>query len=84
MKIKNYKLKIISAPYYLWRKTSPYLKAVATNLGLAHGSCRYTPTCSLYAKTALTKHGLIKGAWLSVLRLLKCHPWSAGGYDPVP
>ena len=70
--------------YYIYRKLSPYLKAVAINLGLAHGNCRFYPTCSLYAKTAFAKHGLLKGAWLSALRLLKCHPWSAGGYDPVP
>ncbi|MCE7897831.1 MAG: membrane protein insertion efficiency factor YidD [bacterium] len=70
--------------YSLYRRLSPYLKAVADNLGLSRGTCRYVPTCSLYAKQALRKHGLIKGAWLSALRLLKCHPWSKGGYDPIP
>ncbi len=70
--------------YRVYRKLSPYLKAVADNLGLAHGSCRYSPTCSLYAKIAFEKYGPLKGAWLSGKRLLKCHPWSAGGYDPVP
>ncbi len=59
-------------------------KLVAANLGISTGSCRYSPTCSLYAKLAIEKHGLIKGAWLSSKRLLKCHPWSRGGYDPVP
>jgi putative membrane protein insertion efficiency factor len=54
------------------------------NLGMSHGNCRYSPTCSLYAKQAFDKHGLLKGAWLSGKRLLKCHPWSVGGYDPVP
>lgn len=70
--------------YKVYRLASPYLKAIADNLGLSRGTCRYTPTCSLYAKQALRKHGLIKGAWLSALRLLKCHPWSKGGYNPVP
>lgn len=70
--------------YTLYRRLSPYLKAIAANLGLSRGHCRYTPTCSLYAKQALQKHGLLKGAWLSGKRLLKCHPWSHGGYDPVP
>lgn len=59
-------------------------KAIAINLGLSHGRCRYSPTCSRYAREALHKHGLIFGAWLSAQRLLKCHPWSAGGFDPVP
>ena len=59
-------------------------KAIARNLGLSTGRCRYSPTCSLYAKQAFAKHGLLKGAWLSIKRLLKCHPWSHGGFDPVP
>ncbi|MBQ7909113.1 MAG: membrane protein insertion efficiency factor YidD [Elusimicrobiaceae bacterium] len=48
------------------------------------GVCRFTPTCSQYAKEAITKHGVFKGVWLSVIRLLKCHPFHPGGYDPVP
>ncbi|MDE6139522.1 MAG: membrane protein insertion efficiency factor YidD [Alistipes sp.] len=47
-------------------------------------SCRFTPTCSQYALEALRKHGLIKGTWLTVRRLLRCHPWGGSGYDPVP
>ena len=70
--------------YKLYRKFSPYLKAISTNLGISRGSCRYSPTCSLYARQAFKKYGLLKGAWLSVIRLLKCHPWSKGGYNPVP
>jgi len=59
-------------------------KAIARNLGMSSGKCRYSPTCSLYAKQVFHKHGLLMGAWLSAQRLLKCHPWSRGGYDPVP
>ncbi|MBP9702187.1 membrane protein insertion efficiency factor YidD [Candidatus Woesebacteria bacterium] len=70
--------------YKLYRKLSPYLKVISINLGISRGSCRYSPTCSLYASQAFKKHGLLKGAWLSVIRLLKCHPWSKGGYDPIP
>ena len=47
-------------------------------------SCRFTPTCSAYAIEALMTHGLLKGGALTVWRLLRCNPWSAGGYDPVP
>lgn len=47
-------------------------------------SCRFTPTCSEYALQALKKHGAIKGSWLTIKRLLRCHPWGGSGYDPVP
>lgn len=47
-------------------------------------SCRFTPTCSNYAIEALKKHGIIKGGYLSVRRILRCNPWSKGGHDPVP
>lgn len=47
-------------------------------------SCRFTPTCSQYALEAFRKHGVFKGAWLSIRRILRCHPWGGSGYDPVP
>lgn len=47
-------------------------------------SCRFTPTCSQYALEALRKHGPIKGIWLAIRRILRCHPWGGSGYDPVP
>ena len=47
-------------------------------------SCRFTPTCSQYAVDALRHHGLIRGGWFAVVRLLKCGPWHPGGWDPIP
>ncbi|NLI87697.1 MAG: membrane protein insertion efficiency factor YidD [Bacteroidales bacterium] len=47
-------------------------------------SCRYTPTCSVYSVEALKKHGLFKGSWFSIKRILRCNPWGGHGYDPVP
>lgn len=45
--------------------------------------CRFYPSCSQYALLAIEHHGVIKGLWLAICRILRCHPWSAGGYDPV-
>ena len=47
-------------------------------------TCRFIPSCSHYACDALSKHGLIKGSWLSIKRISRCNPWHPGGYDPVP
>ena len=47
-------------------------------------ACRFYPSCSEYAAQAFAAHGVLRGGWLAARRLLKCHPWHAGGFDPVP
>lgn len=49
-----------------------------------HFSCRFYPTCSNYAKEAITKYGFLKGIFLSIKRILRCNPFGGSGYDPVP
>ncbi len=58
-----------------------YQKQISPALG---PHCRFYPTCSQYAFESISKYGALKGVWLAVRRILKCHPFHAGGYDPVP
>jgi putative membrane protein insertion efficiency factor len=58
-----------------------YQKAISPHFP---ASCRYYPTCSSYAKEAILRFGFFKGSFLAVKRILRCHPFSSGGYDPVP
>lgn len=46
--------------------------------------CRFHPTCSAYAHEAIEKHGIVRGGSIGLKRILRCHPWNDGGYDPVP
>ena len=62
-----------------------FLKAYRLVISPLYGNvCRYYPSCSAYALRAVQVHGAVKGSWLAGRRLLRCHPWAPGGYDPVP
>ncbi len=58
-----------------------YKRQISPSLGQ---NCKYDPSCSTYALTAIERHGLVKGSILATWRLLRCNPFSKGGYDPVP
>ena len=47
-------------------------------------ACRFNPSCSQYTEQAITQHGIVKGGYLSMIRIVKCHPWGGSGEDPVP
>ena len=64
----------LSAIWFYQRAISSYLPS----------SCRYTPTCSHYAQQALQRHGLVRGGWMGLKRLARCHPWGGQSFDPVP
>lgn len=70
---------ILSFPFIVLIKLYQYL--ISPILG---PKCRYTPTCSNYSLEAFKKYGPIKGFWLTVKRISRCHPWGGSGHDPVP
>jgi hypothetical protein len=75
----NTTLKLLAVPLILLIKIYQLLISP-----LFPSSCRYTPTCSHYTAEALKKYGIIKGGWLGIKRISRCHPWGSSGYDPVP
>lgn len=67
--------------WWLQRLILLYRKLLSPILGR---NCRYLPSCSEYAYESIEEHGTIKGTWMSLRRLGRCHPWHEGGFDPVP
>lgn len=57
---------------------------VLKSLWLVDSACRFRPTCSEYTYQAISRYGIIYGSWIGVKRIVRCHPWNPGGFDPVP
>lgn len=66
---------LLSAPIIFYQRCLSPMKPA---------TCRFTPTCSQYALEAIRRHGPLKGTWLAIRRICRCHPWGGSGYDPVP
>lgn len=66
-----------------YQKTSFFHKALFRTLFISDSVCRYHPTCSNYTYQAVEKYGAIKGLFLGLNRIIRCHPWAKGGYDPL-
>jgi putative membrane protein insertion efficiency factor len=66
-----------------------YQKILSTDQGwvshlISHRSCRFYPSCSEYTYQAINRFGVLKGFWIGLKRIVRCHPWNDGGYDPIP
>jgi putative membrane protein insertion efficiency factor len=73
--------RLISNAHAAYKYTlSPFLHAASGGIG----ACRYQPTCSEYAAIAVSEYGVMRGGWMALRRLLRCHPFHRGGFDPVP
>jgi putative membrane protein insertion efficiency factor len=77
--MKKLVLKLIKIYQKSWFFRSPALKI----LFLSDSACRFSPTCSQYTYEAISKYGIIQGGFMGLRRILRCHPWSKGGYDPL-
>ena len=69
------------ARWWAQRVISLYQTVLSPILG---GRCRFEPTCSHYSHKAIGEYGVLRGGWMGLRRIGRCHPWNGGGYDPVP
>lgn len=73
--------RVLDARWWLVAAIRLYQRAVSPFFGK---NCRYHPTCSAYAATAIDRHGVLRGGWMALRRLGRCHPFAGSGFDPVP
>lgn len=78
--MKEIALWLIKAYKKSWFFRSPILKVMF----LSDAACRFSPTCAQYCYQAISRYGIIRGSWLGLKRITRCHPWGRGGYDPLP
>jgi len=76
--------KLILKLIKLYQKSYLFRSAILKHLYLSDSSCRFNPTCSEYTYQAVEKYGVIKGMYIGIKRIIRCHPWNKGGYDPIP
>jgi len=76
--------KIVLALIRFYQKTSFFHGYIFRVLFMSDKVCRFTPTCSEYSYQAVEKYGVLRGLWLGLKRIIRCHPWNKGGPDPVP
>jgi len=76
--------KLVLSLIRFYQKTSFFHNAVARQLFLTDAACRFKPTCSQYTYQAVKKYGVAKGLFIGLKRIIRCNPWSRGGFDPLP
>ncbi len=75
--------KFLLSSIRFYQKNLNFNNQLMKNLFLVDRACRFTPTCSEYCYQAIEKYGILKGIWLGLRRIIKCHPWNRGGRDPL-
>jgi uncharacterized protein len=75
--------KLILSAIKFYQRTAFFHGTIIRSLFLSDASCRFTPHCSDYTYQAVEKYGVGKGLWLGLNRIVRCHPWNKGGYDPI-